>query len=105
MIRIAITQAAFDAITETLPIGSVMYETQPGQRRRAVHLARAGCAQQVRRSAPSRRELQRGHPTAGRDRGALALAARARGRGGSGSRAEGPLSYATRPSNVGLHRQ
>jgi len=33
MIRIAITAAAFDTITDTLPLGRIMYDT------RAVHLA------------------------------------------------------------------
>jgi hypothetical protein len=29
MIRISITEAAFDAVAETLPFGSTMYEAQP----------------------------------------------------------------------------
>jgi hypothetical protein len=36
MIRIAITQAAFDAIAKTLPLGSVAYEAED---RRLLHLA------------------------------------------------------------------
>ena len=32
MIRIAISEAAFKAITATLPLGSVAYETEPNQR-------------------------------------------------------------------------
>jgi hypothetical protein len=32
MIRIAITAAAFDAITATLPPGSVAYEAEPNER-------------------------------------------------------------------------
>ena len=32
MIRIAITQAAFDAITATLPLGSVGYENATNER-------------------------------------------------------------------------
>jgi hypothetical protein len=32
MIRIAITQAAFDAIAATLPLGSVAFEGQPNEK-------------------------------------------------------------------------
>jgi hypothetical protein len=32
MIRIAITQAAFDAIAATLPLGSVRYECDPDEK-------------------------------------------------------------------------
>ena len=32
MIRIAITEAAFKAITATLPLGSVAYEAEPSER-------------------------------------------------------------------------
>jgi hypothetical protein len=39
MVRIAISQAAFEAIAKTLPLGSVGYEAEPNDRRRAPDLA------------------------------------------------------------------
>jgi hypothetical protein len=42
MIRIAITEAAFKAITATLPLGSVAYEAEPSERGVALHLLDLG---------------------------------------------------------------
>jgi hypothetical protein len=55
MIRIAITEAAFEAISETLPLGSVGYENKTNEQdNRLIWLDRAwstGCA---RCGAPAR---------------------------------------------------
>jgi len=53
MIRIAITQAAFDAIADTLPLGSAMYEaktTADGGGRYPVSTRGAGRARAIARS-------------------------------------------------------
>jgi hypothetical protein len=54
MIRIAISQAAFDTIARTLPFGSVGYENQINETRRAPDLA-----------GPRRRRPSEGHARAG----------------------------------------
>ena len=51
MIRIAISQAAFEAISATLPLGSVGYENGRQRERRASDLARAERGRPVARHA------------------------------------------------------
>ena len=56
MIKIAISQAAFEAIAKTLPLGSVGYENAGQQKGRAADLAgQSGC----RPPAPSARPGER----------------------------------------------
>jgi hypothetical protein len=65
MIRIAITQAAFDAITATLPLGSVGYENEVNERgERYVWLA-PNVVDRLRAQRRPWRELQRRDPAAG----------------------------------------
>ena len=57
MIRIAITEAAFEAIAATLPLGSVNYENHVNERgERYVWLA-AECGRPAQGTAPTRRGL------------------------------------------------
>ena len=64
MIRIAITQAAFDAIAATLPLGSVSYENALDEGR-ALHLARSHVVDRLQGSSRAGRGLQRRDPAAG----------------------------------------
>jgi hypothetical protein len=61
MIRIAITQAAFDAIVATLPLGSVSYENAFNERGERLRLVAAQRGRPAPGPAPTRRELQRRH--------------------------------------------
>ena len=69
MIRIAITQAAFDAIAATLPLGSVELRERGQRAGRTIRLAPAQCGRPAKGPAPTRRELQRRDPAAGVGRG------------------------------------
>jgi hypothetical protein len=57
MIRIAISQAAFDAIAATLPLGSVSYENALNQRGERYSVAAAQRGGSVQGAAPTRRGL------------------------------------------------
>ena len=48
MVRIAISQAAFDAIARTLPLGSVGYRERDQRARRAPDLAGSGMVDRLR---------------------------------------------------------
>ena len=64
MIRIGITAAAFEAITATLPLGSVGYENATNENgERLIWLDHAVVARL--RAMRLRRKLQRCHPPAG----------------------------------------
>jgi hypothetical protein len=53
LIRIAITEAAFEAIAATLPLGSVRYENATNGALRALRLAAADVVELARASATS----------------------------------------------------
>jgi hypothetical protein len=65
MIRIAITQAAFDAIAATLPLGSVGYENKTDVQGQQFDLAGPGIGRPSALAARPRRELQRRDHQAG----------------------------------------
>jgi hypothetical protein len=66
MIRIAITEAAFEAIAQTLPLGSVGYEKRDQREGRAPDLARSGGPRPPQGDARAGRGQQRRDPAAGR---------------------------------------
>ena len=68
MIRIAITQAAFEAIARTLALGSVSYENAVNENGERL-LAGASYARPAELLLPGSRELQELHFAAGRERG------------------------------------
>jgi hypothetical protein len=63
VVRVAITQAAFEAITGTLPLGSVGYENQINER--GTNLAGPRRRRPSEGDARAGRELQRRRPAAG----------------------------------------
>jgi hypothetical protein len=73
MIRIAISQAAFDAIARTMPFGSVNFEAGVDDKgERLIWLPRAERARPHALAARAGRELQRRHSAArGQRRAAL----------------------------------
>ena len=104
MIRIAITAAAFDTITDTLPLGSIMYDTQAtadGGRFIWPSAASTRCASRERVTAGSSsawpRSRRRGSvESAGRDRAPNGLVGTERG-----SRASLRASRSTSPDRGG----
>ena len=71
MIRIAISQAAFDAIARTLPLGSVAVEAEANERG-SVLFGLEGCdGGPARRDAGTGRELQRRDHPLGEGRGMI----------------------------------
>ena len=66
MVRIAISQAAFEAIAKTLALGSIGFENATNEKGEAADLARAERGRPAQVLARARRELQRRHPAAGR---------------------------------------
>jgi len=68
MIRIAITEAAFEAIADTLPFGSVGYGIALNEWGERLVWLEARWSTSSPRSARARRELRRRHLGAGRDR-------------------------------------
>ena len=66
MIRIAITQAAFDAIPATLPLGSVSYDNAVNERGEYYVWLPPNVVDRLRAQRGPGRELQRRHPPAGR---------------------------------------
>ena len=61
MIRIAITEAAFEAIAQTLPLGSVGYENEVNERGERLIWLEPTVVQPPQGHARPRRELQRRH--------------------------------------------
>ena len=76
MIRIAIGQAAFDAIASTIPIGSVGYEGQTNEKGERLIWLDPGVVDRLRSPARAGRDLQRCYPAAG---GGNACSLRSRG--------------------------
>jgi len=64
MFNIAITEAAFEAIARTLPLGSVGFENKTNERGEKLVRLRGGLGR-ARRDAGAGRELQRRDPAAG----------------------------------------
>ena len=48
MIKLAISPAAFEALTRTLPLGNVVYENGTNEKGRAHHLARANVVNRLK---------------------------------------------------------
>jgi hypothetical protein len=65
MIRIAISQAAFDAIAATLPLGSVGYENATNEKGERYIWLEPKVVDRLRALRESWRELQRRYPAAG----------------------------------------
>ena len=76
MVRIAITQAAFDAIAKTLPFGSVGYENKVNAKGERLIWLDPGVVDRLRSPARAGRDLQRCYPAAG---GGNACSLRSRG--------------------------
>jgi hypothetical protein len=68
VVRIAITEAAFDAITKTLPLGSAGYENEVNEKgERLIRLDQGGCRPAAPSPRPGRELLGR-DPAAGGER-------------------------------------
>jgi hypothetical protein len=65
VVRIAITQAAFDAIAKTLPFGSVGYENKVNAKGERLIWLDPGVVDRLRSPARAGRDLQRCYPAAG----------------------------------------
>jgi hypothetical protein len=76
VVRIAITQAAFDAIAKTLPFGSVGYENKVNAKGERLIWLDPGVVDRLRSPARAGRDLQRCYPAAG---GGNACSLRSRG--------------------------
>jgi hypothetical protein len=70
MIRIAITQAAYDAVADTLPFGSVGYEAKRSADNQIFIWLEKGALSRL--DALRQRGLFRGHPTDRSDQGVMA---------------------------------